>query len=67
MGHQQITFAERFDEIPINSKITFFSMKNECDLRGHGHPDESDPLGGHQTDNEDEAMMELEPHVILAD
>ena len=42
-------------------------MKNECDLRGHGHPDESDPLGGHQTDNEDEAMMELEPHVILAD
>ena len=42
-------------------------MKNECDLRGHGHPDEADPLGGHQTDNEDEAMIELEPHVILAD
>ncbi len=40
-------------------------MKNECDLRGH--PSEVDPLGGHQTDNEDEAMMELEPHVFLAD
>ena len=42
-------------------------MKNECDLRGQGHPDEADPLGGQHSDNEDEAMMELEPHVILAD
>jgi len=67
VGHQQNTFAEYFDKITINSKITFFSMKNECDLRGQGHPDEADPLGGQHSDNEDEAMMELEPHVILAD